>query len=590
MSQLRKEMSGIYGMVRLDQAAVTRETLEPIASAMAGWGPDGHGQWRGENAGLGFLSLHTTPESFHERMPASLRSVPHLLISADARIDNRGELFHALQIPTPGRGRTPDSSLILLAYERWGADCVKRLLGDYAFAIWDARERLLFCARDPLGCRPFYYHAGVRRFLFASDIKGVLAGLESPRLNEPLLAAHLQMRPYYARKTQTFYEAVVKLPAGHTLLVTGSGLRLNRYWFPENVPVRPRGAEGELRELFRQAVECRLRSAFPVAAHLSGGIDSSAVSLQAARLLRSRGRQLAAFSWSPPPAGASNEYARIDAVCRQESLQCEYLPVTAASLLRVMERDFTTEPVEILPREDNVQRRAEELGIRVILSGWGGDEGITHWWQGNRVEGLRSWFLSRLPDSLYARVHRNPFMRFASPCIQPAFAARHAEEIRKFRGPPLRRMRDARATILRLLDLGYLPRRMEDWAVSGAQRRIVYSYPLLDRRLVEFALGTARGRPRRLFIDSLTDLLPREIDWTTDDREPATLAALEKEHIAAHVEWLSRRRELPKASRAFVEPGRIQDFIEAAQRAGSLRFLQGVKEAIGCYAIGRLKQ
>lgn len=587
-------MSGIYGMVRLDGAPVTREMLEPQAAAMAGWGPDGHGQWRRENTGLGFLSLHTTPESLHERMPASLRVAPHLFITADARIDNRDELFHALDVPSAGRTRTSDSSLILLAYERWGADCVNRLLGDFAFAIWDARERLLFCARDPLGCRPLYYHPGVRSFLFASDIRGVLAAMQSPRLNEPLLAAHLQMRVYYARKTQTFYGNVLKVPAGHTLLLTGDALRLNQYWSPENVPQRPPATEGELRDLFRQAVECRVRSAFPVAAHLSGGIDSSAVTLQAARLLHPQGRQLATFSWSPPPGngeGRGTEYTRIHAICRQESLKCEYIPVTAASLLRVMERDFTVEPIELMPREENVQRRAEALGVRVILSGWGGDEAITHWWQRNQGRGLRDWFLSRLPDNVYSRVHRNPFMKYASPCIHPEFAARHAKELRKLQGPPFRRMRDSRTTILRQLDLGYLPRRMEDWAVSGAQRRIVYSYPLLDRRLMEFALGTHSGTPqRRLFIASMADLLPREIDWTADEGEPATLAALEKEHVAAHVEWLAQRRALRQIAQSFVEPGRIRHSIEAAQRAGSLRFLQGVKEAIGCYAIQRLKE
>ncbi len=584
-------MSGIYGMVRLDGARVTREMLEPPGAAMAGWGPDGHGQWTGEQAGLGFLSLHTTPESFHERMPASLGIAPHLFIAADARIDNRDELFHALRVPARGRARTPDSSLILLAYERWGAECVKRLLGDFSFAIWDARERLLFCARDPLGCRPFYYHPGDRTFFFASDIRGVLAGVESPRLNEPLLAAHLQMRAYYARKALTFYENILKLPAGHTLLLAGGTLRLNRYWSPENVPERSGAAEGELRDLFRQAVECRLRSAFPIAAHLSGGIDSSAVTLQAARLLHTQGRQLAAFSWSPPADTGSNEYRRIDAVCRQEELHCEYLPVTAASLLQVMERDFTIEPVELLPREENVQLRAEALGIRVILSGWGGDEGITHWWQKEHGLRPRDWVLSRLPDKLYSRVHRNPFMKYASSCIHPEFAARHMQAFGKLQGPPFRRMRDSRATILRQLDLGYLPRRMEDWAVSGAQRRIVYSYPLLDRRLVEFALSAPAGTPqRRLFTGSMADLLPHEIDWTADEGEPATLAALEKEHVAAHVQWLVRRRALPKAAQSFVEPGRIRQFIEAAERAGSLRFLQGVKEAIGCYAIQRLKQ
>jgi asparagine synthase (glutamine-hydrolysing) len=583
-------MSGIYGMVRLDGAPVTSDMLGSPAAAMAGWGPDGHGQWRGENAALGFLSLHTTPESLHERMPASLRAAPHLLITADARIDNRDDLFNALDVPAAGRTRTPDSSLILLAYERWGAECVKRLLGDFAFAIWDARERLLFCARDPVGCRPFYYHSGGHTFLFASDIKGVLAGVASPRLNEPLLATHLQMRAYFARKTATFYENILKLPAGHTLLLAGGSLRLNQYWFPENVHQRRTAGDDEFRDLFRQAVECRLRSAFPVAAHLSGGIDSSAVTLQAARLLRPHGLQLTTFSWSPPPSNVTpptREYARIDAVCRQEGLSCEYLPVTSGSLLRVMERNFMVEPVELMPREENVQARGEALGIRVILSGWGGDEAVTHWWQGGRAGGLRDWFLRRLPDNVYSRVHRNPFLKYASPCIHPEFAARYAQEIRKIQGPPFRRMRDARATMLRMLDLGYLPRRMEDWAVSGARRRIVYRYPLLDRRLLEFALGAERGLSpgRRLFIRSLADLLPRGIDWAADDQETATHAALEKEHLAAHVEWLAQRRTLPGAARSFVEPGRIRHSIETAQRAGSLRFLQGVKEAIGCYAL-----
>src|SRR6185312_9186200 len=387
----------------------------------------------------------------------------------------------------------------------------------------------------------------------------------------------------------------LKLPAGHTLLLAGGALRLNRYWSPEDVRERPPAGEGELRDLFRQAVECRLRSAFTVGAHLSGGIDSSTVTLEAARLLRTQGRQLRTFSWSPPPENGqcrTHEYARINAVCRQEELECEFFPVTAPSLLRVMQRDFTVEPIELLPREENVQLRAEALGIRVILSGWGGDEALTHWWQRNHGGGLREWFLSRLPDSLYSKVHRNPFMRYASPCIHPDFAARYVQEARRLQGPPLRRLRDARATILRLLDLGYLPRRMEDWAVSGAQHRIVYSYPLLDRRLVEFALGIQPGRPprRQLFLSCLADLLPREIDWTADDREPATLAALEKEHIAAHMQWLSGGRELPEAARPFIDPGRIRHSIETAERTGSLHSLQGVKEAIGCYAIKRLKQ
>src|SRR5580692_8775923 len=174
-----------------------------MAAALSFYGPDGHGQWCGESVGLGHLMLHVTPESLEERQPASLRAAPHLIITADARIDNRDELFDALGVPLAGRGQTPDSSLILLAFERWGEDCTKKLLGDFAFAIWNLRDRTLFCARDPFGCKPFFYYHGDGRFIFASDINGVLALLESPRLNHPLLAAYLQMKTYYAEKRLT---------------------------------------------------------------------------------------------------------------------------------------------------------------------------------------------------------------------------------------------------------------------------------------------------------------------------------------------------------------------------------------------------
>ena len=195
-------------------------------------------------------------------------------------------------LPAPGRARTPDSSLILLAYERWGAECVKRLLGDFAFAIWDGRERRLFCARDPFGCMPFVYHYDGKRFIFASDIKGVLARMESPRLNEPMIAAYLQMSTCHAEKRLTFFEEVVKLPPAHTLTLTAAGVQLSRHWSPEDAPEVRLATDADyaeqLRVLFEDSVGCRLRSAFPVGSHLSGGLDSSIVSIVASRALRGR--------------------------------------------------------------------------------------------------------------------------------------------------------------------------------------------------------------------------------------------------------------------------------------------------------------
>ena len=292
-------MSGIYGMVRLDDRPITREMLAPMVDALAFHGHDGHGQWIGDFAGLGHFMLQTTPESLQERMPASIRIAPHLIITADARIDNRSEIFDALGAPAQGRTKTPDSSLILLAHERWGAGCVERLLGDFAFAIWNTRERTLFCARDPLGCRPFVYSYDGACLIFASDIKGVVARQSSRPLNEPLLAAHLQMQTYHPQKRQTFFGNVLKLPPGHTLSLKGTDVQLSRYWSPEDAPelrrANPAEYVEELRHLFRQAVESRVRSAFPVGAHLSGGLDSSVIGIEASCILRERDTRLPRF-------------------------------------------------------------------------------------------------------------------------------------------------------------------------------------------------------------------------------------------------------------------------------------------------------
>ena len=105
--------------------------------------------------------LHTTPESLYEKLPQQ-DDEAGLVITADARIDNRDELFDALGIPNPDRPTMPDSALILKAYRKWGQDCPNHLLGAFAFTIWDKKEQSLFCARDQMGFKPFYYYRSHR--------------------------------------------------------------------------------------------------------------------------------------------------------------------------------------------------------------------------------------------------------------------------------------------------------------------------------------------------------------------------------------------------------------------------------------------
>ncbi len=631
-------MSGIYGMVRYDGAPVTPETLAPMAAAMSFWGPDGHGQWCGEGAGLGHLMLHVTPESLHERLPASIRVAPHLVITADARIDNRDELFDALGVPAPGRVRTPDSSLILLAYERWGAECVKRLLGDFAFAIWDGRERRLFCARDPFGCMPFVYHYDGKRFIFASDIKGVLARMESPRLNEPMLAAYLQMKTYHAEKRLTFFEDIVKLPPAHTLTLTAAGVQLARYWSPENASEIRLASAGDyaeqLRLLFQEAVECRVRSAFPVGSHLSGGLDSSSISIAAARILRDRGQGVSVFSWSPPPvpgaaapgaSGEEDEHSRIDAVSNQEDLRCQYLPITKASLMESFQRDITVEPAEMMAWEAKVQASAEAGGVRTMLSGWGGDEAVSshaatylaayvkdHDWPAFRDEvRLRlatesRWgalskprrlagvafgvMLPHLPDSLYSLIAKESiFLEHRAPCISSEFARLYQAEFRELRGPAWRSRPGVRATMCHHLQFGHEQKRLEHWACSGARHRVVYRYPLLDKRLVEFTLGVpaAAGQGRRLFRRAMGVLLPGTTDWMLAKQAPSSLSWLRGHYYQAHLDWAAQlTRGIASGSvTRMVDLAKIQRAVRSCSSTHSVRAFSGIREAFGCCAI-----
>ena len=631
-------MSGIYGMVRFDGTPVTRDMLEPMARAMSFWGPDGHGQWCGEAAGLGHLMLHVTPESLHERLPASLSAAPHLVITADARIDNRDELFDALGVPGPGREKTPDSSLILLAYERWGADCVKRLLGDFAFAIWDGRKRILFCARDLFGCKPFVYHSDGKRFVFASDIKGVLARVESPKLNLGLLAASLQFRTRYAEKQFTFFEDIVKLPPAHILVVDSSGLKLSRYWFPEDTPDVRFSSNGEyaeqMRLLFEEAVRCRFRSAFPSGSHLSGGLDSSAVTIMASRIAREHNRTVAAFSWSPATkiaAGTLTESARIDAVCLQEGLNCRHLPPTKESFFEAFRADITTQPTEMLAHELNVQKEAQAMGLRCILSGWGGDEGVTihgvsylaeflagRQWSvfheavrrrlsladgkpllAARKLGGIAWEIARahLPDNVYLLTAPRAYLAYLQPYIKREFASRYERQVQDFRGPAWRSWPRFRESVIRRLEFGHIPKRIEDWAVSGASRHLEYRYPMLDQRLIEFFLGIppavsyCGGLKRGLFQAAFSTLLPSTINWQLAKDSPDAREALSNVHLDAHAAWLthlySDESDVISRCKPFIDFEKIRRSVEAADREDSIFALEGVRAAFSCAIVIR---
>jgi asparagine synthase (glutamine-hydrolysing) len=272
-------MSAIAGIFNRDGAPVARDDLVRMIATMERRGPDGFGIWHEGPIGLAYRKLATTPESLHEELP--LARGPFTL-TADARIDNRDELLRLLDVPTAEAATLSDGELILTAFQKWDRACLAKLIGDFAFSVWDSQNQTLFCARDHIGMRPIVYHATDRLFAFASDIRALLALDRVPqRINEGRIADFLIGQTEGIDKTSTFFEGIFKLPPAHAAEVRSDQLSTARFWALDPTDELQLSSDAEyteaFREVFEEAVRCRLRSATQPASMLSGGLDSAAI-------------------------------------------------------------------------------------------------------------------------------------------------------------------------------------------------------------------------------------------------------------------------------------------------------------------------
>jgi asparagine synthase (glutamine-hydrolysing) len=411
-------MSGIVGIVNRDGAPVPPELLDQLTSFLSFRGPDAQQTWLSPagDAGLGYALLRTTLEAEHERQPLSLDG--ETWIVADARVDGRADLIQRLQ----ARGRqvtpeAPDVELILHAYHAWGEGCVQHLIGDFAFAIWNQRERHLFCARDHFGVVPLYYAGTPAGLIFSNTLQCLRQHPSIPdTLNELAIADFLLFGGNQDRATTTF-QAINRLPPAHTLTWSpaGAGLRVQPYWTPpeDAEPLRadPEEIVGEFLRRFRQAVADRLRVR-NVAVTLSGGMDSSSVAATAAQVLASSGIDSAlraytiGYEWLLP----DEEPVFAGMVAHQYQIPWEVLKV---------DDHFLTKPevsAAVAPAEpatgpfasgwQELRRRALSRS-RVLLTGFGADPllAMDH---GYWIELLRRAQVARFFGSLfrYVTVHR----------------------------------------------------------------------------------------------------------------------------------------------------------------------------------------
>jgi asparagine synthase (glutamine-hydrolysing) len=378
-------MSAITGVVNFNKEIVEAENIMNMLKRLEHRGTDHVGTWVQGNAGFGQRLLWTTPESIYEKPPIIVPAKA-LVAVADARLDNRDELINALQLKSQRREEITDSQLIVLAYEKWGKDCPSKLIGDFSFAIWNMTDQTLFCARDHMGIRPFYYYYQNRQFAFSPEIKALFAlPFVKLSINEDKIAGLLLHSLH--EKTDTFFQDINRLPPAHALLLNNQGINIWQYWSLDPTRTLPHRSDreyaDEFKTIFTQAVECRLRSAFPVGSQLSGGLDSSFVTAIARDVYANKGKPpLQVFSAVFPSVPISDESYYINLVLEQGGLSPHFLNADQYSPLSNSSRMlWHLEEPTLAPNEFIMWlllEMAQSEGIRVLLTGLDGDTTVSH--------------------------------------------------------------------------------------------------------------------------------------------------------------------------------------------------------------------
>jgi asparagine synthase (glutamine-hydrolysing) len=282
-------VSGIAGVLLFDTTLDGPTLLRQVLSALRHRGPDAQAFWSSGAVSLAHTLLRTMPGAVAESQPR-IDAAHGLTLVMDGRLDNREELAPRLQAENFAR-EASDADYVLEAYRKWGEECPQFLLGDFAFAIWDAQRCRLFCVRDAMGAGPFAYVLNQRLFAFASESEALL-GLPgvSGEPNEDCIA-HLLVPGFVNRGDRRSWQRdVLALPAGQSLVV-GSDARTRERPYWELQPGAPRAyrSDGECAEhflaVFGTALRRRLRGAEPVSVMMSGGLDSAGIVAMLRRVL-----------------------------------------------------------------------------------------------------------------------------------------------------------------------------------------------------------------------------------------------------------------------------------------------------------------
>ncbi len=572
-------MCGIAGIVRFNRAPIDVKFLEAMTRSLAHRGPDGEGYvllaCDGKNKPV--VAVNSLSDSLREADPEYDIGFGHRrlavldlsplgrqpMASEDERawITYNGEVYNYLEIRRElmALGRrfrsVTDTEVVLQAYEEWGTGCLERLNGMFAFAIWDGHRNRLFCARDRLGMKPFYYRISGDRLVFASEIKALLEDPSLRRSQNLRIIYDFLVLNLQDHTDETFFEEIRQLRPGHFLLAEGDKILIEEWWDIRHRPPQRRLREytptATFSELFRDAVRVHLRSDVPVGSCLSGGLDSSSIVCTMCQFLPSNPVQTFSAYFNDP---ACDERSYIRAVASEARTK-------SVEIMPDGRRLFAEMPTILWAQEEpfggtsylaqwEVMRAASEHGVKVLLDGQGGDEllcGYPGYWGSYLGDLIRSGFWrkacgeARAYNRQQARIHPTVFSNFARAVLPTQFVSNVRFSLKRhalWLDPDFstaHRSRDHAglsygskfSTALENHTASYLqthslPALLHHEDRSSMAFSVEARLPFLDTPLVDFLLSAPpelklnRGRSKSILRDALTGVLPPAVSGRTD--------------------------------------------------------------------------
>ncbi len=379
-------MSAIFGILHYDGGTASERDLERMGNTLRHRGPDGCKFVIEGNAGIGHCLMRVNREDSFEVQPIRDRAA-NLALVADCRIDNRDELAEQFGLGDAALRDMPDSALVLNAYKEWGERCAEHLIGDFAFAVWDGRRRVLVLARDHMGQRNLFYHRGKNFFAFASEIKALWALADVPRqLLDEEIARFFHQTGAQRPEGRTLYRSIYAVPGG-TIIATEAdrSVRSHRYWEVQADPAHENRDEDyyveKYRSILAEAVSCRLRRLKgPAALLMSAGFDTAAIAGLAGPVVTAQQRKLVSLSWlgeelAPSTSGDIRPWV---AACRRimPHLDIRELSRKSEHPFEGIEEVFlNNEGPGTGARKTSAYLFAEATaaGARLVMDGYGGD-------------------------------------------------------------------------------------------------------------------------------------------------------------------------------------------------------------------------